>query len=109
MNKEQAKKILEKNVLNDLFNSLDDLPIYTIDIDSFSVSKTDGDYAYLLGVIKKTKKSKSDFFCSSFFVLYNDSYYYRETFSGAIEVIVALRTLNNFERKYDDEGVNIII
>lgn len=101
LTKHQANQILSKNVLDLSAAGLEYMPMKTICIESFLVMnyhpennrKNDKGEMYheaeLLGLVK-------DNTCSSYFISVHHQYYYREYFQDAIDVIEALRVVNDY-------------
>lgn len=121
---EKAKEILADNCLNLVEAGMANIPVDTVQIETFEVmnpKKEDGettwmDKAQLLGMLKKNKggsnahwPSNGDFICSSFMVVIWHDHYYRDYFSGAMEVIEALRVVNEWKDPYPDERVIVSV
>jgi hypothetical protein len=123
----KAKEILSKNVLDLSMVGLDYMPMRTVEIETFEIMNksksnpndtetTCHEKAYLLGLVDKNKNSSSgqysptgDLICRSFFVNVWHDYYYREFFCDAMEVIQALRILNEYKDPYPDESITITL
>lgn len=125
MNLKKAKEVLATNVLDLSYCGMGFMPMKTIEIGVFEImneSESDphSDYtawherAYILGLVDENKNTTSreyyatgDLICSSFVVKVRHDHYYREFFSGAIEVIQALRIVNNYKEFESDEHISI--
>lgn len=116
MNKKEAREVLAKNSLYLDYAGLDLIPMKTIQINYYEVMnetkyphKNHGDttsieQAVLLGVVGENNDRSSmdfdrggDLICCCFFVRFGFTYYYRDFYEEAIEVIQALRVVNDFE------------
>jgi hypothetical protein len=127
MDIKEAKEVLATNVLNLSVAGMDYMPMKTVEIEIFEVmnkSKSNPndeetawyEKAHLLGLVDENKKNRSgqyspegDLTCRSFVVKLWHNYYYREYFSGAMEVIGALRIVNGYKHPYPNESVTIIL
>lgn len=127
MNIKRAKDVLSKNVINLSKAGMNYMPMKTVEIETFEIMNksklkpndegtTCFEKAYLLGLVDNNKKSSSgeyrpigDLICCSFFVNVSHNYYYREFFSDAMEVIQALRILNEYKDPYPDESITITL
>ncbi len=116
----KAKEILSKNVLDLSTAGMDYMPMKTISIETFEIMNKSKDTnafetsrhekAYLIGLVGENyDKSGADLACQSFFVKVWHNYYYADFFSGAIEVIEALRTLNEYKSPFPNESVTITL
>jgi len=117
----KAKEILSKNVLDLSMAGMDFMPMKTITIETFEImnkSKNPNaletschEKAYLLGLVDKPNNcdSGADFVCQSFFVKVWRNYYYANFFSGAMEVVQALRITNEYKDPYPDESITITL
>ena len=126
MNILKAKEVLATNVLDLSVAGMEFMPMKTVEIETFEIMNKSKAYpngtetcwdekAQLLGLVKNKKthsrqySTAGDLICCSFFVKIHLDYYYREFFSGAMEVIEALRTVNKYKDPYPDESVTIIL
>ena len=125
MNLKKAKEVLATNVLDLSYCGMGFMPMKTIEIEVFEImnqSKSDPhneqtawhERAYLLGLVDENKNTRSreycasgDLICCSFVVKVLHDHYYREYFSGAIEVIQALRIVNKYEEFESAEHISI--
>ena len=108
MSIEEAKAVLAHNVLNLPNAGLDYFPVKIVNIESFKISNPNKDghcrYVELLAMLDETSnlpKSKKVYegshYCTAFFLYDGDNYYYRDFFHEAMEVVAALRTVNDFK------------
>lgn len=127
MNIKKAKEVLATNVLNLSITGMDYMPMKTVEIEIFEImnkSKANPndeetawhEKAHLLGLVDKNKKAHSGEYspeghltCWSFVVKVHHNHYYREFFNGAMEVIEALRTVNEYKDPYPDESITITL
>jgi hypothetical protein len=127
MNIKKAKEVLATNVLDLSTAGMDYMPMRTVEIETFEImnkSKANPndeettwyEKAHLLGLVDENKKTHSgqyspegDLTCCSFVVKVWHDHYYREFFSGAMEVIEALRTVNEYKDPYPDESITITL
>lgn len=114
MNIKKAKEVLATNVLDLSMAGMDLMPMKTVKIQTFEImnkSKANPneqttwyEKAHLLGLVDENQKE--GLICYSFVVKLWHDHYYREFFSGAMEVIEALRTVNEYNSP-DDESITI--
>ena len=104
---EEAKEILSHNVLSLPNAGLDYFPVKIVNIESFRYSNPDKNercrYVELLAMMDVTSnlpKTKNVFegshYCTAFFLFDGSDYYYRDFFYEAMDVIAALRVVNNY-------------
>jgi hypothetical protein len=127
MNIEKANEVLAKNSLC-LDNGLENLPmIKTVEIEIFEImnkSKSHPDSqatmwyekAHLMGIVENNNGTSSahhhhvgDLTCCSFLVILWHTYYYRDFFYEAMEVIEALRTVNEYKHPFPEENITITL
>ena len=98
----EAKELLKNNCL-DLSNAgMDRIPVKTVDIESFTYFKdNDEKYADLIGLIKKGE-------CKSFLIKVRHLHYYADYFSGAMEILQALRLVNEWVNPFEEECCTIV-
>ena len=124
MNIEKAKKVLAYNVLDLSSAGMDDMPMTTVEIEVFEIMNKSKDpnneettwyeKAYLLGLVDKNTSGHSgqyspegELLCRSFMVKIWHNYYYREFFWEAMQVIMALRVINEYKDPYPEDSVII--
>jgi len=122
MNKKEAREVLAKNSLYLDYAGIDLIPMKTIQINYYEIMnetkyphKNHGEttwieQAVLLGVVGENNVTGSmdfdrggDLICCCFFVKVGFTYYYRDFYEEAIEVIRALRVVNDFNHLEDIE------
>ena len=110
MTVEEAKEILARNVLKLPNAGLEYFPVKFVSINSFRISNTDENdrcmYAELiamLDVVSNAPKfkmvSEGTHYCTAYFVYDGYDYYYRDFFFEAMDVINALRIVNDYRAK----------
>lgn len=115
MNIEKAKEILAYNKLDLSMAGIDYIPVKTVNIERFEIMNKSNnedtnwsERAYLLGLVKNNNRKDygmdGELTCCSFMVKLGLDYYYREHFNGAMEVIEALRTVNNYKDLFPDDS-----
>jgi hypothetical protein len=103
MTKPEAHEILKYNTLKFNEFGIQTIPVKTAEITSIGVlynEKNDSiAFAQLFGLLKtksEMKNCKYDFSCSSYMVHFDETFYFRNEFNEAIQVIAALQTINDY-------------
>ena len=102
MNKEEATKIVNHNKLILDNAGIDNIPVKTVEIEKFEVTNGTGNQrktVTLFGLLRPADEChniQTDFLCTSFFVADHLTYWFRDFFSDAMEVIEALRVLGDY-------------
>jgi hypothetical protein len=108
MNTKKANEIIALNVLHLTNSGLDCLPLKLVFIESFQITGDENgkpQEATLIGILEEKSKHSSYFKCKSYFVqINNTTYYYRDFMFEAMELIQALRFVNNWKTPYPDES-----
>lgn len=121
MKLQKAKEVLSENALDLSQAGMDYMPMRTVEIETFEIMNKPNDEettwyekAYLIGLVDSNKKEHSrqsspegDLLCMSFMVKVHHTYYYREFFNTAMEVIQALRVVNEYKNPYPDDRVTV--
>ncbi|MDU1905057.1 MAG: hypothetical protein E6772_09755 [Dysgonomonas sp.] len=91
MQKNEAQELLNRIQINIC------MPLQMAEICQYEVS--DDDKAIIYGFISQTTEDnrKSDYFCKSFLVTVNNKSWITNEFEDVINIILALRTINNYE------------
>ncbi len=98
MNKNEAEKVLNHNKLILNCCGLDFLNLPLTQVDAIPIHNDKDWYAILHGVEwKNKKKGVTELSCFWIEVPYHHIFYYRDHFSEAMEVIQALRVVNNYK------------
>ena len=114
-NNQWAKEILKSNFLDLFEHGLEEMPMKTIEIHTFDIKilsihqdRKPGEVAVIIGLISdKPGESETDFTCPSFMIRVEHRYYYREFFYEAMEVIRALRIINDYQHPIPEESFSI--
>jgi len=103
MTKPEAQEILKYNTLKFNEFGIFTIPVKTAGITSIGVlynEKNDSiAFAQLFGLLKMKSEMKNyeyDFSCSSYMVHFDETYYFRNGFAEALQVIAALQTINDY-------------
>ena len=110
----EADKILNYNVLNLNNAGLDYFPVKFVKIDSFIIGEEKNPnhppMAEILAMLEKSDSNdekfyhpEADYYCSCFMINDGHSYYYRDFFHEAMDVIKALRIKNGYDSKRWEE------
>lgn len=113
MDIKKANEILSRNKLNLRGCGMEKIPVKTVEIEEFEINQNPiqengitarRENAILIGMItkKKARHIDSNFLCLSFMVQVHYDFHYCDYYSEAMQVIQALRVVNNWVYPYDD-------